>query len=173
MANPCCTFGCRTVHDEQGEKGWIAAASALTRLIPVFGSAHRACYLCINSMETALRLSHSLLSAYDEQECKASAEEEAQRLENERLAFEERVAPYRKIAAHIIARDFRVTRPQFGLDAMGETAKPWLGDDGLLHFPVMLFYPEAYPYHDVIQDCSEQDFISHHLDEVRPCWCYC
>jgi hypothetical protein len=89
-------------------------------------------------------------------------------LEKERLAYEERVAPFQKAAAYIMACGYRVTRPQFGLDAMGKTAKPWLDDDGLLHFPVMLFYPEAHPYHDVIQDCSEEHAISDHLNEVCP-----
>jgi hypothetical protein len=33
---------------------------------------------------------------------------------------------------------------------------------------VLLFYPEAHPYHDLIADARETDTVGAHLDEVPP-----
>ena len=81
--------------------------------------------------------------------------------------LERRLAPVRQVARAIFSHGFRVTRPQFGFQQTGDTALPWLDDSGMLHFAAMLFYPEVNPYHDTIQDCSENDTIGAHLDEVR------
>jgi hypothetical protein len=81
-------------------------------------------------------------------------------------ARERQLAPLRRVARALMERSIRVTRPQFGFQQTGDTALPWLTDDGVLHFPAMFFYPEATPYHDTIEDCSEHDVIADHLDQV-------
>ena len=95
------------------------------------------------------------------------AEEEKRRKAAADAAEEKRIAPFRKVAKYIVSRGYRVTRPQFGLQATGDVATPRLDDQGLLHFATLLFYPEAHPYHDTIEDCCETDAIADHLDEER------
>lgn len=121
------------------------------------------------SRGTASRRDHQRGKAApaDLQECLRGAEEEKQRNAAAEAAEEKRLAPYRKVAKHIVGRGYRVTRPQFGLQATGNLATPHLDGEGLLHFPMLLFYPEAHPYHDTIEDCCETDVIGDHLNEVR------
>lgn len=77
-----------------------------------------------------------------------------------------------------------MTRPQFGFQKNQGAFLPWLeGADaaeaagagvpapGALHFPVMLYYPEASPYHDTIEDVCETDTIRDHLEAVRRARC--
>lgn len=63
-----------------------------------------------------------------------------------------------------------MTRAQFGFQTNTRVLLPWLeqgqsGED-VLHFPLMLYYPEKLPYHDTVEDACELDTISAHLDMV-------
>lgn len=109
----------------------------------------------------------------------AVREEEAARERERELqaAQRERERPFRCVARCITARGYAMTRPQFGFQKNKGAFLPWLegaaADSeavppcGALHFPVMLFYPEASPYHDTIEDVCEADTIGDHLDAVR------
>lgn len=106
-------------------------------------------------------------------------EEKARKRELElQAAQRERERPFRRVARCITARAYAMTRPQFGFQKNKGAFLPWLegaaADSeavpplGALHFPVMLFYPEASPYHDTIEDVCEADTIGDHLDAVCP-----
>jgi hypothetical protein len=100
--------------------------------------------------------------------CQRERASEAERQRRAVEAEEARLEPYRRTAAYLMAQGYRMTRPQFGFQKNSDGAAiPHLGDDGRLHFPVMLYYPEATPYHDTVEDACEDDVIGSHLDEVR------
>ena len=101
------------------------------------------------------------------QECQEQAQQERESEAAASKARELRLAPLKRTATALAARGYRMTRPQFGFQQTGGTALPWLDDRGILHFPVLLFYPEATPYHDTIQDCTEHDCIGDHIGEAR------
>lgn len=62
-------------------------------------------------------------------------------------------APSSALASLILSRGWRVGRPQFSIGML----KPSADDEGLLHWPVLLFYPEAAMQHDTVQDFCEAD----------------
>ena len=108
------------------------------------------------------------------QEAEQQEEEKRRRERAERAAREERERPLRRVARCIAERGYTMTRPQFGFQKNKGAFLPWLEGHsgsgtpplGALHFPMMLYYPEASPYHDTIEDVCETDTIRAHLDAV-------
>jgi hypothetical protein len=37
--------------------------------------------------------------------------------------------------------------------------RPWVDEDGLVHWPALFFYPEASMQHDVVDDVCEEDTL--------------
>lgn len=103
---------------------------------------------------------------------KAGAEKHAAQQKAEQERKEERLRPLRKVANCITSRGYRMTRPQFGFQTNTRVLLPWVeveegGGKDVMHFPLMLYYPEKLPYHDTVEDACELDTISAHLDMVR------
>jgi hypothetical protein len=103
---------------------------------------------------------------------KTGAEKHAAQQKAEKERKEERLRPLRKVAKCIKSRGYQMTRPQFGFQTNTRVLLPWVeamesGGKDVLHFPLMLFYPEKLPYHDTVEDACELDTISGHLDMVR------
>lgn len=76
-------------------------------------------------------------------------EEEKRRKEEEDR--ERRLAPARAIVRELNNRGYRLGRPQFHA---GSKLLPAVDKEGVLHFPVLMFYPEVMG-HDTIEDFSE------------------
>lgn len=47
--------------------------------------------------------------------------------------------------------------------------KPYVDADGLLHWPMLLMYPETMQK-DVVEDVCEDHTLDDHLDVVRACF---
>lgn len=62
-------------------------------------------------------------------------------------------SPARTLAECILSRGWRVGRPQF---TIGDR-RPALDEDGLVHWPVLFFYPEAGMQQDSVDDVCEED----------------
>lgn len=108
---------------------------------------------------------------------KAGAEKHAAQQKAEQERKEERLKPLRHVAKCITSRAYRMTRPQFGFQTNTRVLLPWVeaGENGgreVMHFPLMLYYPEKLPYHDTVEDACELDTISAHLDMVRICFLF-
>jgi hypothetical protein len=104
----------------------------------------------------------------------AGAEKHAAQQKAEQERKENRLRPLRTVAKCIASRGWRMTRPQFGFQTNTRVLLPWVeagktGGNVVLHFPLMLFYPQKLPYHDTVEDACELDTIASHLDVV----CYC
>ncbi|KAL4450020.1 hypothetical protein ABPG77_010689 [Micractinium sp. CCAP 211/92] len=69
-------------------------------------------------------------------------------------------SPARTLAECILSRGWRVGRPQF---TIGDR-RPALDEDGLVHWPVLFFYPEAGMQQDSVDDVCEEDRFKDHLD---------
>lgn len=62
-------------------------------------------------------------------------------------------SPAHTLAECILSRGWRVGRPQF---TIGDR-RPVLDEDGLVHWPVLFFYPEAGMQQDSVDDVCEED----------------
>eukprot|EP00892_Ulva_mutabilis_P003530 jgi/Ulvmu1/1549/UM110_0012.1 len=158
--------------DSKHFKSYMRAATAAARL--------REWRLLVELCSDGLALepdSPELLSLQKD----AEREQEAQRRRElaQRAAQAERVRPLRRVARCITARGYAMTRPQFGFQKNTGAFLPWLEEGaaagggaatvpplGALHFPALLYYPEASPYHDTIEDVCETDTIGDHLDTM-------
>ncbi|KAI3438195.1 hypothetical protein D9Q98_000632 [Chlorella vulgaris] len=69
-------------------------------------------------------------------------------------------SPARSLAEAVLARGWQVGRPQF---TIGDR-RPAVDEEGLVHWPVLFFYPEASMQHDVVDDVCEEDMLRDHLD---------
>eukprot|EP00775_Hariotina_reticulata_P012859 gene12859-12986_t len=75
-------------------------------------------------------------------------------------AREQALAPARQLAAALSLKGYKITLPQVHVG----TRKPYLGaDDGAIHWPVLLMYPET-GQQDVIEDWHEDDSVADHLN---------
>lgn len=106
---------------------------------------------------------------------KAGAEKHVAQQKAEQERKEQRLKPLRKVANCITSRGYSMTRPQFGFQTNTRVLLPWIeagegGNKDILHFPLMLYYPEKLPYHDTVEDACELDSIAAHLDMVRLHW---
>ncbi|GBF91215.1 hypothetical protein Rsub_04884 [Raphidocelis subcapitata] len=97
-----------------------------------------------------LKLQSDLAPARAAAEARARAEAEAE---------ERRMAPARALAAALTARGYRLTRPQV---AVG-TRRPYADAAGVVHWPVLLMYPETLQQ-DVVEDWADEDCVADHLD---------
>lgn len=94
------------------------------------------------------------------QRAAAAEAEGAARKEAEQREWRAKRGPALQLAQAILKRGWKVGRPQFRL---GEQ-KPYLDEKGLVHWPVLFFYPEAAMRQDIVQDFCEADSFRDHLD---------
>ncbi|MEW5307249.1 MAG: hypothetical protein WDW36_009657 [Sanguina aurantia] len=99
-------------------------------------------------LQTLLQDSSTALAAVERERAKAAAAREAVE------------APARALAAAIQGQGYKVTRPQVSL---GERNKPILSPSGLLHWPLLLMYPEG-GAQDAVEEAEGGDLLSDHLD---------
>ncbi|PSC72268.1 tetratricopeptide repeat 4-like protein [Micractinium conductrix] len=85
---------------------------------------------------------------------------QAQRDAAEELRQAKIRSPARVLAEAVLSRGWRVGRPQF---TIGDR-RPSLDEDGLVHWPVLFFYPEAGMQQDTVDDVCEEDRLGDHLD---------
>lgn len=95
----------------------------------------------------------------------AQAAKEEALLEEARIAAEAKIhaekrSPAAALADALLSRGWKLGRPQFSVG----THKPWADSVGLIHWPVLLFYPEAGMGSDTVQDWVENDRFKDHLD---------
>ncbi|GLC40844.1 hypothetical protein PLESTB_000016500 [Pleodorina starrii] len=92
----------------------------------------------------------------------ASAKVQERRQVEERIAAqaEAEAAPARALVDVLMARGYKLTRPQVSL---GSRTKPALNPDGSLTWPVLLMYPES-GQQDVVEAFGEEDTFNEHLD---------
>ncbi|KAK9806833.1 hypothetical protein WJX72_004164 [[Myrmecia] bisecta] len=76
------------------------------------------------------------------------------------LAVQQR-APARKLALTLAERGWRVGLPQLSIGSR----KPWQGDDGRVHWPVLFVYPETMQT-DAVEDFCEDDTLGEVLDTM-------
>ncbi|KAI8468871.1 MAG: hypothetical protein J3K34DRAFT_454284 [Monoraphidium minutum] len=87
---------------------------------------------------------------------RAAAEERARR---EAEAEERTLGPARALAAALGARGYQLTRPQVSVGSR----RPYADEDGAVHWPVLLMYPETMQQ-DVVEDWCDEDVVADHLD---------
>lgn len=73
------------------------------------------------------------------------------------------VAKAEVLSSALVARGIRMGKPSYKEHTAGR--KPWQDDSKLLHWPVLLLYPEAMAS-DFIEDFCEVDSFSSHLDVI-------
>jgi len=88
--------------------------------------------------------------------------EEAERREKELSQERQLRASALPLAMAVTSRGWRLGRPQF---SVGANFRPTLDEDGMIHWPVVLMYPEVMT-NDSIEDFHESVPISAHLDEM-------
>eukprot|EP00877_Chromochloris_zofingiensis_P013621 jgi/Chrzof1/8512/Cz03g13240.t1 len=90
----------------------------------------------------------------EQQHQKAAQQQQQQQQHQQQL-----LAPAKKLAEGISSRGYRLTRPQVSVGSR----KPYVDDDDVMHWPVLLMYPETMQQ-DVIEDVCEDHVMADHLD---------
>jgi hypothetical protein len=95
------------------------------------------------------------------QELAASRKQHEDQQAAQAAAREAALAPARKLAATLVLKGYKLTLPEVHVG----DKKPYVDQEGCMHWPVMLVYPET-GQQDVIQDWHEDDLVEDHLDVV-------
>lgn len=116
---------------------------------------------CIELCEQGLRLEPDNRELKDiSQRAAVEKDAQVQRDDAEQQRQARIRSPARQLASTVLARGWRVGRPQF---TIGDR-RPSVDEDGLVHWPALFFYPEAAMQHDVVDDVCEEDTFRDHLD---------
>ncbi|KAK9907556.1 hypothetical protein WJX75_005927 [Coccomyxa subellipsoidea] len=133
-------------------KGYYRGARAALKL----GECELAAQICSNGLTidgSATELQQLQSQAESQLQAAAAAKQrEAARAMAER-------APAKKLASELLRRQYQVGRPQM---SVGDH-KPYVDEDGVVHWPLLLLYPESMQM-DAVEDASEQDTLADQLD---------
>ena len=139
--------------DPLNAKAYYRAAKAALQL----GNYDECCELCQEGQAVdplSKEFPILLLSAQEKQ-----TEEKRRQEEADRKKWEEE-EPAKRLAGAIAARGWKVTLPQVRIES---TSRPLLDEEGLMHWPVLIIYPENMQQ-DAIEDFCESESFADHLD---------